>query len=390
MIDSGIDYTHADFGGPGTPSAYAANNRTIIEPQSFPTTKVVGGIDLAGDAYDATSADPLRRIPHADPDPLDCNGHGTHVAGTLAGFGVTATGSTYHGPYTADLDLSGFRVGPGVAPEAQLHAIKVFGCSGSTVLLTLAIEHALDPNGDGNPSDRLDVINLSTGSPFGGDGDPDAVAVNNAVRAGMVVVASAGDTGNTFYATDSPASAQLAIAVGASFDEARATPPLTPTDSLAPFSSRGPQRGNSALKPELVAPGVGLRSAAAGSGTDAFAMSGTSTSAPQVAGAAALLLQLHPTWLPETIKAALINTAAPLHMASGATYPPSLVGAGRLRPHGVCRARPAGLCRRGNWHGRADLWARHGSASPWRIRARCGLIIAATPTASSPSAQPHP
>lgn len=330
VIDSGIDYTHADFGGPGTPNAYAINNRTIIEPQSFPTAKVVGGIDLAGDAYDATSADLARRIPHPDPDPLDCNGHGTHVAGTLAGFGVTAAGSTYHGPYTSSLDLSSFRVGPGVAPGAQLYALKVFGCSGSTTLLTLAIEHALDPNGDGDPADRLDVLNLSTGSPFGGDGDPDAVAVNNAVRAGIVVVASAGDTGNTFYATDSPASAQLAIAVGASFDDARATPPLTPTDSLAPFSTRGPQRGNNALKPELVAPGVGLRSAEVGSGTNAFAMSGTSTSAPQVAGAAALLLQLHPAWQPATIKAALINTAAPLRMPSGAAYPPSLAGAGRL------------------------------------------------------------
>jgi subtilisin family serine protease len=330
VIDSGIDYTHADFGGLGTPAAYSANNRTIIEPGTFPTAKVVGGVDLAGDAYDATNANPARRIPHPDPDPLDCNGHGTHVAGTLAGFGVAADGTTYRGPYRPGIDFSSFRVGPGVAPEASLYALKVFGCSGSTMLLTLAVERALDPNGDGDPSDHLDVLNISTGSQFGGDGDPDAVAVNNAVRAGIVVVASAGDTGNIFYSADSPASAQLAIAVGASFDAAHATPPLTPTDSLAPFSTRGPQRGNSALKPDLVAPGVGLRSAEVGSGTNALAMGGTSTAAPQVAGAAALLLQMHPAWTPELVKAALINTAAPVRMAGAIPYPPSLAGAGRL------------------------------------------------------------
>jgi subtilisin family serine protease len=329
VVDSGIDYTHADFGGPGTPTAYASNNRTILEPGTFPTAKVFGGIDLAGDAYDAANADPTRRIPHPDPDPLDCNGHGTHVAGTAAGFGVAADGTTYHGPYVSGVDFSAFRVGPGVAPEAQLYALKVFGCSGSTALLTLAVERAIDPNGDGDPSDHLDVLNISVGSPFGSDDDPDAVAVDNAVRAGVVVVAAAGDTGNTFYATDSPASAQLAISVGAAFDAARATP-ATPADSLPTFTSRGPQRGNGALKPDLVAPGVALRSANVGSGTGAFTMGGTSTAAPQVAGAAALLRQLHPPWTPEQIKAALMNSAAPVRMADGTPYPPSLGGAGRL------------------------------------------------------------
>jgi subtilisin family serine protease len=330
VVDSGIDYTHADFGGPGTPAAYANNNRAIIEPGTFPTTKVVGGFDFAGDAYDATSSNPLNRIPNPDPDPLDCNGHGTHVAGTLAGYGVNSDGTTFSGPYRSGLDFSAFKIGPGVAPEAQLYAYKVFGCSGATELLTLAIERAVDPNGDGDPSDRLDVLNISLGSSFGGNDDPDSVAVDNAVRAGVVVVTAAGDTGNSFYSIDSPASAQLAIAVGASYDSARATPPLTPTDSLWEWSARGPQRGNGAIKPDLVAPGVRLASADVGSGTGGFEMTGTSTAAPQVAGAAALLRQLHPTWKPELVKAALINTAAPVRMAGGAQYPPSLVGAGRL------------------------------------------------------------
>jgi len=328
IIDSGIDYTHADFAGPGTPQSYAANDRTRIEPGSFPTAKVVGGYDFAGDNYDASGV-VGSPIPAPDPDPLDCNGHGTHVAGTAAGFGVAGDGTTYPGPYTDSLDFTQFRVGPGVAPEAQLYALKVFGCQGSTTLMALAIERALDPNGDGNPADHLDVINISLSSAFGSDDDPDAIALDNAVRAGVVAVVAVGDTGNTFYATGAPASAQLAIAVGASIDTARASTGA-PADSLATFSSRGPQRGNSALKPDLVAPGLDLRSASVGSGSAAVAMSGTSTAAPQVAGAAALLRQLHHNWTPEQIKAALMNTAAPVQMADGKPYPPSLGGAGRL------------------------------------------------------------
>jgi subtilisin family serine protease len=328
IIDSGIDYTHADFGGPGTPQSYTANDRTRIEPGSFPTAKVVGGYDFAGDNYDASGV-AGSPIPTPDPDPLDCNGHGTHVAGTAAGFGVADDGTTYPGPYTDGLDFTHFRVGPGVAPEAQLYALKVFGCQGSTTLMALAIERALDPNGDGNPADHLDVINISLSSAFGSDDDPDSIALDNAVRAGVVAVVAVGDTGNTFYATGAPASAQLAIAVGASIDTARASTGA-PADSLASFSSRGPQRGNSALKPDLVAPGLDLRSASVGSGTAAVAMSGTSTAAPQVAGAAALLRQLHHDWTPEQIKAALMNTAAPVRMADGKPYPPSLGGAGRL------------------------------------------------------------
>lgn len=327
IVDSGIDYTHADFGGPGTAQFYRSNNPAVIEPGSFPTAKVVGGYDFAGDAYDADGV-VGSPIPAPDPDPLDCNGHGTHVAGTAAGFGVAADGSTYRGPYVSGMDLASFLVGPGVAPGAGLYALKVFGCQGSTALMALAIERALDPNGDGDPSDHLDVLNISLGSPFGGADDPDAVALDNAVRAGIVAVVAAGDTGDTFYATDAPASARLAITVGASIDAARATA-QAPADSVAPFSARGPARGGM-LKPDLVAPGVDIRSAAVGSGSGARPMSGTSTAAPQAAGTAALLRQMHPGWTPAQIKAALMNTAAPVRMADGQPAPPSVGGAGRL------------------------------------------------------------
>ncbi|MGB9753511.1 S8 family serine peptidase [Roseiflexus castenholzii] len=339
VIDSGIDYTHATFGGPGTPEAFRTNDPTIVEPGTFPTEKVIVGYDFVGDSYDASGRFGLP-LPAPDPDPLDCagdgadaarrisGGHGTHVAGIAAGYGVDPEGKTYRGLYSGSVSFEEFIVAPGVAPGATLVALKIFGCRGTTTFLTRAIDYAIDPNGDGNTDDRLvDVLNISLGSPFGGETDPDVVAINRAVEAGVVVVVAAGDTGNTFYSVNSPASAGRAITVGASVDTGR--DPSLPPDSLDLLTSRGPQRART-LKPDLVAPGLAIRSAAAGSGIGAQALSGTSIAAPEVAGAAALLRQLHPAWTPEQIKTALMNAARPTRDASGNLYPPSLAGAGRL------------------------------------------------------------
>jgi hypothetical protein len=325
MIDRGIDYTHAAFGGSGTPAAFAADNPGLIETGSFPTAKV-NGFDFAGDGYDAAGTNGSD-TPSPDPDPRECNqpdpyaGHGTHAASLAAGAGVAADGTPYHGPYGSGVDLSTLRVAPGVAPEATLYALKVFGCHGSTTLLTQAIERAVDPNADGDPADHLDVLVISVGTPFGSSEDPDAIAIDNAVRAGMVVVVAAGDNVQTFYSVDSPASANLAIAVGAT-DESGAP---------ATFSARGPQRGNAALKIDLVARGTNLQAAAIGA--DATTLSSTAAAAAQVGGAAALLRQLHSDWAPAQIKAALIGTATPL------AAPPSLVGAGQLNLAGLEGAR---------------------------------------------------
>ena len=203
IIDTGIDYTHTDFGGTGT--GYDANNPAIIEPGSFPTAKVVGGYDFVGNDYDAESSDPAAYTPKPDSDPLDCNGHGSHVAGTAAGYGVNANGSTYAGPYNTSVNFSNLRIGPGVAPQASLYALKVFGCEGSTDVTDVAIEWAVDPNGDGDFSDRLDVINMSLGSDFGGTEDTTTVAADNAVSAGVIVVASAGNSSDSYFITGSPA-----------------------------------------------------------------------------------------------------------------------------------------------------------------------------------------
>lgn len=195
IIDSGIDYTHADFGGSGNPGDYAANNPNIVEPGSFPTAKVKGGYDFAGATYNANIP---TSVPAPDGDPLDGDGHGSHVAGSAAGIGVAGS------------------VGAGVAPGADLYALKVFGdVAGSTDLTSLAIEWAMDPNGDGDMSDHLDVINMSLGSPLGEQTDPSAISTNNAAAVGIIVATSAGNEGNTPYVTGAPGVASSAISTAA-------------------------------------------------------------------------------------------------------------------------------------------------------------------------------
>jgi minor extracellular serine protease Vpr len=209
ILDTGVDYTHANFGGPGTEAAFDANDGTVIEPGTFPTAKVTGGTDLVGDDYDADSDDPAEATPDPDPDPLDCNGHGSHVAGTAAGFGVLSTGATYAGAYNGSTHANSFRIGPGVAPEASILAFRVFGCGGSASeeVIVAALDAAVEADAD--------VINMSLGSPFGRTDEPSAEASNNAVDAGVVVVASAGNSGAGAYITGAPAAADKALSVAA-------------------------------------------------------------------------------------------------------------------------------------------------------------------------------
>lgn len=210
VLDTGIDYTHAAFGGPGDITGYKnaygvktkdPKNRKINDAYKgvklFPTDKVVGGFDFVGEAWTGGASSP----PLApDPDPIDCSpsfigcggGHGTHVADIIAGA-------------------------QGVAPGAQLYAVKVCSsittsCSG--VALIQGMEFALDPNGDGNVSDRVDLINMSLGSQYGQSGDDDlSAAVQVATEAGTLVVASAGNSGDKPYATGTPAAAPSALSV---------------------------------------------------------------------------------------------------------------------------------------------------------------------------------
>lgn len=225
IIDSGIDYVHADFGGSGSNEEYAANDRAVVEPGSFPTDRVTGGWDFAGDAYDAT--DPAKNKPAPDADPLDCNqgnggefagGHGTHVAGIAAGNGVTSDGKAYNGTYDATLSLAAFGVAPGVAPKASLYALRVFGCGGSTGLVPLALERAADPNEDGSFEDRLDVVNLSLGSSYGLGAGLEVGAVQKLFKLGTVVVAAAGNDGDTTFDNGAPGTLREVLTVAASED----------------------------------------------------------------------------------------------------------------------------------------------------------------------------
>ena len=458
IIDSGIDYTHADFGGPGTTAAFDNNDPTIIEPGTFPTAKVAGGTDLVGDAYDPESTDPNLFTPHPDPDPIDCITfeHGTHVAGIAAGEGVKADGTTYTGPYNASVDFSSFKVGPGVAPEATLYAFRVFGCNGATDVVVDAINAAVAAD--------VDVINMSLGSDFGEANDPDVVASNNASKAGIAVVIAAGNAGPVPYIVGSPATATRAITVAAQDavptfpmalvdlpsqpDQAGinmnaaplpvsaplvvlkatpttvrlgcdpadyggvnvtgkivavkrgvcafvdkgtiaqgqgaagiivinrddvpsgelpvflgnnpelftipmiglakdAQPALLASDGLgitlkpngtepnptytesADFTSMGPRHGDSALKPDISAPGVDIVSALVGSGNGGTSFGGTSMATPYTAGVAALVIQAHPSWSPGNVKAAIVNTAAPDRVSG---YDPLLAGSGTVQP----------------------------------------------------------
>ena len=91
--------------------------------------------------------------------------------------------------------ISTMRVGPGAAPKALIYSLRVFGCAGSTNLTSEALECAVDPDGNGDFSDHLDVVNMSLGSPFGTADDPEVEAVNAMAQAGTVIVSSAGNNG---------------------------------------------------------------------------------------------------------------------------------------------------------------------------------------------------
>ncbi|MGC4948757.1 S8 family peptidase [Streptomyces sp. DT224] len=204
----------------------------------------------------------------------DDNGHGTHVASTIAGVD-----GTYRG----------------VAPDASLAVGKVCDSTGTcpTSALLAGIDWAVN-------TVHAKVVNLSLGGPAD-ETDP-AIAVINDLSAstGTLFVVAAGNDGEFGTGTvGAPAIANAALAVGAVDSE----------DELAPFSSRGPRPSDNAVKPDLTAPGVAIVAAKMGGGHTA--KSGTSMATPHVAGSAALVAQAHPDWSGEQIKTALMNSAVP-------------------------------------------------------------------------------
>ncbi|HWO75460.1 MAG TPA: S8 family serine peptidase [Bacillus sp. (in: firmicutes)] len=418
VIDTGVDYTHPDLGG-----------------KFGPGNKVAAGYDFVND----------------DPDPMDDNLHGTHVAGIIAANGELK----------------------GVAPDATIIAYKVlneFGTGYESDILA-ALEEAVDPE---NPF-RADVINMSLGGP--GDGnDPLTIAVENAVESGISVIVAAGNSGHGYDTISSPGGAEGALTVGASISgvkvpelsmiapekrllssarlEFSANPnegvittelvdigeglpedyegkdvkgktllmeytplnidraiyaeeqgaqailfyenvPSFPgplgngknrlevqqhqfeagtdfngrlntvvaaeineetanllkshltngtvkiainsedaADQIPAFSSRG-TTAQFKMAPDLVAPGVEINSTVPKALYEPgyYRVSGTSMAAPHVAGAVALLMELHPDWEPDVISDALVGTAKPLEQ-----YDPLIQGAGRLDVQAAAQA----------------------------------------------------
>ena len=197
VLDTGIDYTHADLGGPGTKEAYEKAKASDTIPEgTYDPKKFLGGYDLVGDDYN--SAKKETSTPHPDANPLDCGGHGSHVAGTAAGYGVNADGSTFRGDYSklTEEQLKDMKIGPGSAPDAQLIGLRIFGCKGTTAFVPKGLDRVLDPNDDGDFSDRADIANLSLGNEFGVFDETVNYAVGSLYREGILSVVAAGNANN--------------------------------------------------------------------------------------------------------------------------------------------------------------------------------------------------
>jgi subtilisin family serine protease len=230
IIDSGVDYTHAAFGGPGTTGDYAANtsgtNPLTLGAHNaglFPDgPRVKGGYDWLGDTWTGSAADPGGLTVSPDPNPIDNKqlpsdfaGHGTNSASAAAGQAVPGGG-----------------LRDGSAPGAYLLAYR--GCSrisrsceGSALLNSVesVVAYAAGfPNqgqtGANNPplpNGTRFVINMSLGASFGSPLTDDlSEASRNAARAGIAVVASAGNSGDIPFVTGTPGAADMVLSVAAS------------------------------------------------------------------------------------------------------------------------------------------------------------------------------
>ncbi|MBU5424781.1 S8 family peptidase [Tissierella pigra] len=240
-----------------------------------PTNRIIGFKDMVNDKSE----------------PYDDNGHGTHVAGIIA-----ASGYSSRGKYI------------GIAPKANILGIK-----------------ALDKAGGGNISDIIDaisyivatkdkyntkIINLSLGTPANNscDKDPLCKAVDMAIKAGLIVVVAAGNSGPEKGTILSPGINKNVITVGATDDKRTVDPS---DDTIAPFSSRGPTL-EGLMKPDILAPGANIKSLSNTKLDGYTSLSGTSMATPLVSGSVALLLNKYKDISPQDVKNKLIKSSIAL------------------------------------------------------------------------------
>jgi serine protease AprX len=288
VIDSGITSWHADLSYQGSSSLVKTKNGQ----------RVAAFVDFV----------------NGRTTPYDDNGHGTHVAGIVAGNGFDTLGAR-----------------AGIAPDAHLVSLKVLDQNGGGVISNVIA--ALDWVLKNRTTYNIRVINLSVGAAVTESykTDPLTLAAKRAVDAGVVVVTAAGNLGKNrqgetqYGAIAAPGNAPWVLTVGASSHEGTVS---RADDIVAGFSSRGPSAVDFEAKPDIVAPGVGTASLSdplslmyatkassllGGSFWVNYqpylSLSGTSMAAPVVAGSVALMLQANPSLTPNLVKAILEYTA---------------------------------------------------------------------------------
>ena len=347
------------YGSSGASTAYQQYGLT---GQGVTVAVLDTGVHFDNDFAQTTQGGPSRILAnqvYGTTNTDDFCGHGTHVAGIIAGNGAASTGSQFTQTFY------------GIARQVNIVNVKVLGDQGAGAVsdvisgLQWVIAHKND-----NKSAPIRVINLSLGHPVTESftTDPLCQAVEAAYKAGIVVVCAAGNEGransaNTAGASNegwgaaygsiqSPANDPYVITVGAT----KSTDGIRADDRIATYSSRGPSRLDLVLKPDIIAPGNKvistdtnnsylaknfgatneisqsvyiMKGKSPKSSKDYFRLSGTSMAAPVVAGAAALLLQANPNLTPDTVKARLMLSAdkwvAPDGTSDALTY-----GAGYL------------------------------------------------------------
>lgn len=256
ILDTGLNASHSDFAGRVGPGQNFAPNNDGLIGGLIPGGIVpinIGALDF-GTGLFSSPTDPN--------DTTDCNGHGTHVAGT-------AVGTVY-----------------GVAKKATVHSVRVLGCngSGSNAGVIAGVDwlaaNAVKPA----------VANMSLG---GGDSDALDQAVKNVIASGVAMAVAAGnDSANA--CSGSPNKVPEAVTVGST----------TNTDAMSSFSNFGPCT-------DIFAPGSNITSADYSSNSGSTVLSGTSMASPHVAGALALLLAQNPGSSPAALANALLADATP-------------------------------------------------------------------------------